>query len=63
MGVTLEHLDLMKQQVLRDRCIADDSKAIQSAVMTVQVQFDSSVDVESDQTLVFYQLAFIVVRK
>lgn len=47
MGVTLEHLDLMKQQVLRDGCIADDSNAIQSTVMTVQVQFDSSVDVES----------------
>lgn len=47
LSVILEFLDLMKHQVLTDSCIADDSKAIYSTVMTVQVQFDSSVDVKS----------------
>ncbi len=58
----LEHLDLMKQQVLTNSCIAEDSKAIYSTVMTLRVQFDSSVEV-CDQMLVFCWLAFMVVCK
>ncbi len=62
LSVTLEHLDLMKHQDLTDSCTADDSKAIYSTVITVRVQFDSSVEV-CDQTLVFCWLAFMVVCK
>lgn len=51
-SVTLEYLDLMKHQVLTDSCIAGDSKAIYSTVMTVWVQFDISVDEVCDQALV-----------